>query len=228
MKQKITQKLMKTFSKNEHWFSHFFEQNDIIIASYPRSGNTVLRFALAEALENRQLSVDELDRCTIDLFQSGIRHYPKSNRMIKWHGYPSEGMEGKRIIYIYRERKFVARSLYTYLKYRHRRYKADAKVFIQEFLKTGLQPFGRHQTHVNIWTAYGHTNNILYVPFEKLIANDIELIREIAEFTNTPTDMLCNSISTKRTFKKPGQEDFFFSTKGHEEFEMEWSNFIDE
>lgn len=228
MKKNLIMSLMKRFSQNEHWFSHFFEDTDLIVASYPRSGNTVLRFALAEAKENRAFSVNELDRYTIDLFQSRVGFYPKSNRIIKWHGYPSEGMEGKKILYIYREQKFVARSLYTYLKYRHGIYKSDAANFINAFLTKGLQPFGRHKSHLKIWQAFGATNNILFIPFEKLIEQDRETISEIANFTDTSVDMLINSIAKKRNYKRPGQADFFLSTQGHDEFEQAWGNLFDE
>jgi len=45
-------------------------KNKIFICSYPRSGNTVMRLALAQGLLNRHVDVSEVDKVTVEPYAS--------------------------------------------------------------------------------------------------------------------------------------------------------------
>ena len=222
MLNKFTQYIRQKVSSDEGWFSPYSDPNDIYVVSYPRSGNTLLRFALAEARCGRTLTVKELDRLTIDLFQSSPFTFPATDRLIKWHGYPSSHKVEGRYIYIERDEKSVARSLYTYMRFRHRLFHGTAEDFVHQFSESGFPVFGNYELHKKLWAVRLEASESICIEFDDLVARDPATIDLVASFTSVSSDKLIKSISTKRSFKNRKGADFFLSTEGHSEFDSAW------
>ena len=202
-------------------------QNQIFICSYPRSGNTAMRLALAQGLLNRRVNVSEIDKVTVEPYASKKKFidelFNQQNTIIKWHGLPSNIHEFNRIIYLYREPIKACRSYYTYLKYRHQVFTSSPDEFIDNFLTGTLDNFGRWDTNVQLWKAFIENNGGCFLNFDNVIGNPEKTFESIYPKINAPDfnkHKFLESFSLDRKSSKKGKNaEFFKSTKGHDEFE---------
>lgn len=202
-------------------------QNNIFICSYPRSGNTVMRLAMAQGLLNRSVDVSEIDKVTVEPYaskKSDINNLVKEkNCIIKWHSLPSSIHQSNKIIYLYRDPIKVCRSYYTYKKYRHQTFSSRANEFIDEFINGTLDSFGRWDINVQLWKTFINNNGGCFLDFDNMI-NDPGLIydsiQNFYQIDDFDKKYFTESFLMERKSSKKGKNaEFFKSTKGHDEFE---------
>lgn len=229
--KKISQKLKNVlnsyFLNGENLIEKKAPKNKLFICSYPRSGNTVMRLALAQGLLSRTVQVSEIDRVTVEPYASKKKDidilFKQNNAIIKWHGLPSHIHEFNNIIYLYREPTKACRSYYTYLKYRHQAFTSGPDVFIDKFLNGTLDNFGRWDIHVQLWKAFIENNGGCFLNFDSVIGSAEKTLESIySEFKLSDFDKqsFLDSFTLDRKSSKKGKNaEFFKSTKGHDEFE---------
>ena len=163
-----------TFLQGEQYIKYKNPISKIILSSFPRSGNTALRLALAQALEGRSVSVEEIDRVTIDPYASSKKNIKtllqRDQSIIKWHGFPMSFHTYNKIIHVYRHPIDTCRSYYTYQRYRHQSIDLNPSEFIEQFLTTGDPSYGRWDYHLHVGKIYAVPSGIL-VNFENLVSN---------------------------------------------------------
>jgi hypothetical protein len=156
---------------------------DYMIVSYPRSGNTWVRFLLANLLEdsryplnfqqmqNRVPSIHSNDEC---------RKIPviSSPRFIK-SNMPYEP-EYKKVIYIVRDGRDVMVSAYNY-------YFSSNQISFLDFLQLNIWP-GPWHAHVLSWLDKAQQLDLLLVRYEDLLKNTTIQLKYIAHFIGLNTN----------------------------------------
>ena len=218
-----------TFLRGEQYIKYKNPVNKIILSSFPRSGNTALRLALSQALQGRFVSVEEIDRVTIDPYASSKKNIKallqREQSIIKWHGFPMSFHTHNKIIHVYRHPIDTCRSYYTYQRYRHHYIDLKPSEYIEQFLTTGDPSYGRWDYHLHVWKNLCSSCNGVLINFEDLVSNPQLVARSIQskflidDFNDTK---FVESISARRTSAKKNKgTDFFKSTEGHDEFNEE-------
>ena len=183
-------------------------EDDVFLVSYPRSGNTWLRYLLTNLrfpnadwdMKSLYYSFPEVGG---DIDISGV---PRP-RWIKSHF--QYNPKYKKVIYLYRDGRDVAASFYNWSgKNKTETFDTFLKNY---FLKDGNDHYwGSWQDHINSWW---NKERVLYVKYEDLLERTAITLKEIADFINL--DVSENEIAIaieKSTFEKQ-QKDFdkFFS-----------------
>ena len=164
--------------------------DDVFVASYPRSGNTWVRFLIANLLQQDAPASPEYVGARVP----DIYHVPDSEllklprpRYLKTHEpfhprYP-------RVVYILRDPRDVASS---YLNFFRRRNRVDEETTLDAFLPRfvdGKLPFGSWRDHVSEWiTVRGGDADFLLVRYELLEEAPEGQLERIAAFLGIPPD----------------------------------------
>lgn len=156
--------------------------DDVFLVSFPKSGNTWVRFLLTHLLfPEADVKMDTIDRFIPDVYSANaLANAAKSPRVIKTHhallsDYPKS-------IYIVRDYRDVMVSYYHY--------QVAAGEFsgtFSEYLRNTqpLHPFGTWADHVRAAYAFReqHPERILIVHYEQLLDDTVAELRRIAAFT---------------------------------------------
>jgi hypothetical protein len=153
---------------------------DIYVASYPRSGNTWIRYLLANMLEpSFEWGIENLNRVIPDIHQDWPSNWiERRPRILKTH-YPYRP-EYKKAIYIYRDGRDVALSYYDFVV-KTRSYAAPFDQFLTDYLN-GQVWFGAWQKHLIDWLLPRSDVEILPVKYEDLASDPAGNLTRMCEF----------------------------------------------
>lgn len=160
------------------WLQHRgLRVTDALVASYPRSGSTWLRFMLYELLTGQESSFDDVDRVLPDIG----RHFnapvllPNGGRLLKTHE-PYRPNYG-RAIYLVRDVRDVLISEYQFCV-REGFFQGDFERFFPLFLAGRINRYGAWTVHVRTWldAAARAPDDILVVRFEELRSNPAHVV----------------------------------------------------
>jgi len=196
---------------------------DCMIVSYPRSGNTWVRFLLANLIANAEqpLNFAQMENLVPDIHEVNkwdqLRAKPPG-RLIKSH-MPYDPAY-KKLIYIVRDGRDVAVSHYHY----HCPHNFQAS-FLQ-FLQTDVWPGPWHR-HVSSWLDHADQPAFLLIRYEDLLTKPIDQLKRMAEFLALPSDdhrlrqavencsfNKLQDIENKRGYHSRRGKDFKFFRKG--------------
>jgi Sulfotransferase domain len=166
--------------------------DDILIASYPKSGNTWTRFLVANLVfPDREVGFDNLHRLILDPNVSTQREFVRAARprIVKTH--ESFDPRYRRVICIVRDPRDVAVSQYHYLRKLRRiddEYPVDQ--FIGQFLAGDLKRNpGSWGENVGSWlAARWRQPGFLLLRYEDLLADTARGLARIAAFGGFPAD----------------------------------------
>jgi hypothetical protein len=126
---------------------------DVFLVSYPRSGNTWLRFLVANALRPEPAATfADFGEVVPDIYDETDRQLLRrpDPRVLKSHERHDERY--RRVLYLVRHPADVAVSYYHYLvKMRNIAPGFELARFVDSFLTGGLDEFGRWGEHVTSW-----------------------------------------------------------------------------
>lgn len=156
-------------------------EQDVFLVSYPRSGNTWVRFLLSNVIKYE--TGDPIDFHTVHTVipdyerpdQRGLIDALPEPRIFKSHArytahYP-------RVIYLIRDGRDVAVSYYDYL---NKRGQFDGT--LAEFLVAKDLPFGTWHKHVQSWLGRKHETNLLLVRYEDLLDDARQELERMVHF----------------------------------------------
>ena len=178
--------LKRIFRKKRPYGPSQIFEDDIFVASYPKSGNTWLRFLLARLMAPSELTISfrNIDDFVPDLYRcrNFVDSVQKRPRFIKIHE-PHIEDYGK-AVYIYRDGRDVMISFYHYFK--------QSKKFegsFTEFLRA-VDDFwcGGWMNHVTSAINYAKKNPgmIFFIKYEDLLVEPGSWARQLAEFCRLP------------------------------------------
>ncbi|MGH2993225.1 MAG: sulfotransferase domain-containing protein [Solirubrobacterales bacterium] len=160
---------------------------DVFVLSYPRSGNTWVRFMLAHLVLGREPSFDDVFSHIppVGRHRGAPGVLPDGGRLIKSHERPAppHGSSYRRVVYLVRDGREVAVSYYDWYL-RKGLYEGPFEGFLRLFLAGRLDGFGAWHEHVRSWltSAPARANALLVVRYEDLLVRPTENLGRIAEF----------------------------------------------
>ena len=170
--------------------------DDTFLVSYPRSGNTWLRFILANLIyvdENINFTNIHKYCPEADKLQD-FTSPKKTARIIKSHAPFNPSFP--KVVYIVRDGRDAYVSYYHYLKN-----DVSKEASFYHFLKEGSMPYGRWNDHVLSWL--NHKNPLLIIRYEDLCCDPLSTVRTVMNFTNIAVaDNDINKALEKSTFNK--------------------------
>jgi hypothetical protein len=167
------------------WFRHRgLASTDVFLASYQRSGSTWVRFLLCEILTKRVADFRNVKFTVPD-----VRHYREappllgSGRLIKTH--EPYRKEYKKALYIVRDPRDVALSLYEYDKP-----KQSLEEFVESFVRGKASPHGTWQRNVWSWlnSPLVESGDLLVIKYEDMRLRTEETLAAILEFLGSPEE----------------------------------------
>lgn len=174
-------------------------EDDLFLISYPKSGNTWLRYILAAALKGRiDFSFKELEIIIPDVYLSKNKiNSTKAKRIIKSHDPIFDYLPST--IYIYRDIRDVMVSYYHY-SVNAKEYSGTLKEFIRSDFPT--KHFGSWQNHVSkAIEAKKKGKRILLISYEDMLQNPELNIAKIINFSGIVPTITASEIAALSSFK---------------------------
>lgn len=161
---------------------------DVMLASYPRSGNTWTKFMLAELLTGSEVDFSSNEDVVpmVGLHSPAPRLLPGEGRLIKTHE-PYHKVY-RRAIYLVRDVRDVAlsfRKLRTVEGFEEESFEE----FLARFVKGAVAGYGSWQAHVSSWLSASDLGaEVMVVRYEDLIDDTVAMLREIVDFLGLSVD----------------------------------------
>lgn len=161
--------------------------DDTLLVSYPRSGNTWVRFLIANLLHpEMEVSFANIERLIPDTSSQSsraLKHTPRP-RFIKTHEYFDHRY--KKVIYIVRDPRDVAVSYFHFQrKYRHIDDSCTMERFVEDFVRGRLisAGWGTWGENVASWLfTRGESEDFLLCRYEDLLKDPVQHLAKIALF----------------------------------------------
>jgi hypothetical protein len=160
-------------------------ENDVMLTSYPRSGNTWVRFILANLVE-KTLSdpLADVQQAVPDIYTMSRRKLNnlRGRRILKSHEYFDPRYT--KVIYLVRDPRDVAISYFHFLK-KSGRLSSDARLqeWMPSFVEGRLNRFSNWQEHVQSWlSTRGGSPTFLLVYYEDLLKDPVQETSRLADF----------------------------------------------
>jgi hypothetical protein len=173
------------------WVRHRgLHDNDIFLASDPRSGNTWLRFVLGEVLTSKSIEFDNVDNVIPELkwHRRGEPIFAGGGRLIKTH--EPWRKEYRKALYIVRDARDAALSQYA-RSVQLGIADPDMDRFLISFLLGTFHGYGAWGAHVRSWldSPLAKEGKMLVVKFEDLRRNPEQELPRMVEFTGVQTSL---------------------------------------
>ena len=165
--------------------------DDVFLVSYPKSGNTWVRFLLANLVSRCPTSFQDANTLVPDIHNAGtpgILDSVPSPRILKSH-FPFDPLY-PRVIYLLRDPRSVAVSQYFFKKRRGELEPGQAfGAFLEHFMEGFDDGFGNWGDHVCSWLADGPDELYrIVVRFEDLKADTVTQLRAMCAFAGIDAD----------------------------------------
>lgn len=190
MLKKIKQKLesFQTIKKQKPQQSYTIDDSDIFLVSYPKSGNTWIRFLIGNYFSTNQCDFTNIHSIVPDI------HYNPNQintigkpRIIKSHS--SFCSNYRKVIYLVRDGRDVAVSYYYhYLKFNQDQDSISFEEYIKIF-NEGKVNYGLWADHVNSWIDnLSSIDQYLILKYEDIHKNPFDCLRRIINFCELTVD----------------------------------------
>ena len=187
-----TQRLLRRASRRAHARPAArgltVRETDVFLVSYPRSGNTWLRFLLANALRpSEQATFANFGEVVPDIYDESDRDLLRrpSPRVLKSHEPFDESY--RRVLYVVRHPADVAVSYYHYLiKTRQIPPGYDVAWFVESYVDGRLDGFGTWGEHVGGWLdARGGDDEFVLLRYEDVLEAPETALRAALKLVGT-------------------------------------------
>ncbi|MBZ5598611.1 MAG: sulfotransferase domain-containing protein [Acidobacteriia bacterium] len=173
------------------WLRHRgLDPADVMIASYPRSGNTWFRFLLAEIMTGHTSGFDDINTTVPQVGQHHIARplLPGGGRLIKTH--EPYRKEYAKAIYLVRDVRDAVLSYYDRGTYLGVFKGITFDVFLPMFLQGETNPIGSWQSHVHTWleSPLARSGQLLVVRFEDMRRDTEATLARVLAFLGVAAD----------------------------------------
>jgi hypothetical protein len=162
---------------------------DVFVASYPRSGNTWLRFMLYEILVGQSSSFNNIHQLIPDVGKQGnaLPVLANNGRLIKTH--EAYLPRYHKAIYLVRDARDVVLSEFAYQKALDLA-EDNFDTYLPRFLGGELNPFGSWTAHVDSWLDAKDKGwaEVLVVRFDEMRSQPEDSLADMMAFLNLPVE----------------------------------------
>ncbi|SFG89785.1 Sulfotransferase domain-containing protein [Desulfotomaculum arcticum] len=195
--------------------------DDRFIVSYPKSGNTWMRFLVGNLLSNEPVNFFNVEYLVPDMYWNTDKHMHAlpSPRYIKSHE-PYDPRYNK-VVYLIRDGRDVAVSYYYHLK-RENRMDLEFSDYLKKFAAGKLDDFGTWGDNINSWmqNVGEQSNRFLMIRYEDLIRDAQAELFKVCQFLGLPKsieqiDLAVQDSSFEKMAeheKRTGKENMFKNT----------------
>jgi hypothetical protein len=159
--------------------------HDVLLASYPKSGNTWVRFMLGQLLAGREVTWDDLGDFVpmVNRTRHSTGHLASGGRLVKTHDQRLRAYRtpGRRAVYLVRDGRDVAVSYYHH-QIREGTFVGEFDGFLERFLAGRVDRFGTWSDHVKSWTGGEGPPSLLRMRYEDVLADPSASLAEICSF----------------------------------------------
>jgi len=163
--------------------------DDRFIVSYPKSGNTWMRFLLAN-LNDEEVGFGSIESTIPDIYQNRDSRIARlsSPRLIKSHEYFDPRYA--RAVYIVRDPRDVAVSYFHHhKKFPNRNSALSLTEFVDAFLEGRLDKFGSWSQNVGSWIgACGGDSRFMLIRYEDLKRDTHDVLAEVVDHLDIDAD----------------------------------------
>lgn len=181
----------------------FFKQNDVFLASFPRSGNTWMRLLLSDLiLQIQGFSTDTGGNIIPDVYRVDIEEWNQDSRInqlpfriIKTHELYQE--EYRKVIYIFRKPADSLSSLYHYAIGRF----TSEEPGINEFCRSHVDKYSHHiQNYID--AKERKPDEIIFISYENLQQIPMQVLQKVSNFLNIQvTNEMCKKALDNQSFE---------------------------
>jgi len=153
------------------------------LVSYPRSGNTWMRFLMANILyPDKDINYRSINRLVPDIHQqqNWAKEGVENPQFIKSHFKFKD--DYRRVIYLYRDGRDAAISLYYFYMLDEKGLSFD-QFFCQQFI-SGQLLFGDWKKHITFWMFEDHKIEFLPIRYEELYSDTRWELAKMAKFSD--------------------------------------------
>ncbi len=191
------------------WYRHrAVRLNDVFLASYPRSGNTWMRFLLSELISGHTTDFGTVETAIPYI---GLQSHrvptllPNGGQMFKTH--ERYRVEYQRAVYLVRDPRDVAVSNYEHERANLSYVDHGLDHFLNLYVRGRTSAFGSWQTHTQSWlnSPLFESGALLLIKYEDLRSNPEETLARVADFLGLQADsgaihnaVLNNALSNMR------------------------------
>jgi hypothetical protein len=194
-----------------NWLRHRgLNRNDVFVASYPRSGNTWLRFMLFEILTQKNAEFGNVNRHIpyVGGHGAAMALLPNQGRLIKTH--EAFRLDYRRAIYIVRDGRDVALSEYAYQK-------AQGWIdcsfddYLKMFVKGNASIYGSWEENVRSWieSPLNARGDLMLISYWEMKQKTEPTLTRIAEFLKVwvPAQVIDSAIQNNNIQNMRKKED---------------------
>lgn len=162
--------------------------DDVFIVSYPKSGNTWVRFILGALIFSERIDWRNMDFIVPDIYRMTDKELLRTRRPRFLKSHSSYDKRYKKIVYIVRNPEKVAISYFYYmLKFKRRGYSENSESlnkFLLDFMAGSIDDFGNWDINVRSWLHSPQANNedLIICKYEDLVNDPGNQVRRILEF----------------------------------------------
>ncbi|MDI5890286.1 sulfotransferase domain-containing protein [Halomonas rhizosphaerae] len=160
-------------------------QLDVMLVSYPKSGNTWVRALVAHLIADEP-SLSDMEKLIPDIYKANGRVlnnayvFNSGGRLLKSH--ESFNPKYKKIIYIARDPRDVCVSYYHYKKKINKLLFEDGiDKFVDSYLAGKLDSFGTWSEHIKSWECAEEVER-LFLRYEDIVDEPVEELKKVADF----------------------------------------------
>lgn len=162
--------------------------DDIFLVSYPKSGNTWLRFLVGNYLSEEPVTFTSLHTIMPDLYVPESMSLPVARpRFIKSHsafdaGYP-------RTVYIVRDgRDATVSAFFHQKKLRMIDENTTFSEFLPAFSASGFPEYGNWSDHVGSWLDHADSGAVAWFKYEDMLEAPARVLAAVIEFSGLDAD----------------------------------------
>jgi len=191
MLRKLTHGIKYLLERDAPGRSLFIYDDDVFIVSYPKSGNTWVRFLIANLLHSEDpvtfLNIEQIVPDP-DLQSRRFLKHCRHPRVMKSH-HPFDPRY-KRVVCLVRDPRDVAVSQYHFqIKRGVLQTGHPVEDFVRDFVAGTVSPYGSWGQNVGSWLIARHkTPDFVLLRYEDLMRDAVEGLAQVASLLNIPAD----------------------------------------
>jgi hypothetical protein len=165
---------------------------DLLLASYPKSGNTWARFVLTHAFLNQEVDFDSVRQHSpyLGMHRRAAGILPGGGRLIKTHESYRDYASRCPAVYLIRDGRDVCVSYYFMMKrlYVHR---GTFEEFLERFLAGDIEAYGAWQDHVASWerAQRQRPGEVAFVRYEDMLTDAATALATAFKEIGRPLDV---------------------------------------